>query len=61
MKPAVLILILSVFLNGCISLKAGTWHQNAENETTYREVGFDTAQLLPSKQNDPSLTMGDNV
>lgn len=58
MKTAVLILLLGAVLSGCISVKAGTWHQNADQETTYRQVGFDTAQLLPDKQEEPSLTMG---
>lgn len=59
LKSQVLILVLAVLLSGCIRLTggAGVWKQGAdEEEPTTHQVGFDTQQIVPQK-NQANITV----
>lgn len=59
MKLVILCCVLSlVVLNGCVRLSgaAGCWKTTSEGETTSKEVGFDTADYIPSSPAPGSIT-----
>jgi hypothetical protein len=51
--------LCAVLLNGCVHVSgtAGYWHTNKEGETTAKQAGFDTANLVPNYSTPGKITV----